>query len=276
VFVAGDVVLGQDFSDSQTGVSHAESTAAGVRLGADYAITPHLRTGALFDYHHTEATLDAQKSTATVDTYMPGVYASYADQGWFANAIATYGFNNYSQGRSIAIAGFDGTANSSPTGDQILGNLDGGYDFHSGRWTFGPTAGLKYVHLDVNSYTETGLPGANLDVNRDEADSLRSRVGGRVSYVFHSAGMIFTPHLDASWQHEFLDQGRGITSQFDGVDAGTFVVTTQNPSRESALVNLGFDSEINRDLTVFTNYTVQAGQDNYFGQAVQAGVKIGF
>jgi uncharacterized protein with beta-barrel porin domain len=276
VFVAGDVVLGQDFSDPETGLAHEDSTTGGVRLGADYAITPHIRVGALFDYSHTEATLDAQNSTAIVDTYMPGVYASYAENGWFANAIGTYGFSSYSQGRSIAIAGFDGTANSSPSGDEVVGNLDGGYDFHSGRWTFGPTAGLKYVHMTVDGYTESGLPGANLDVNRDEANSLRSRVGGRVSYVFHSAGLIFTPHLDANWQHEFLDPSRGITSQFDGVNAGTFDVVTQDPSRESALVTLGMDAQVDQALTVFANYTVEAGQDDYFGQSVQAGVKIGF
>ncbi len=276
VFVAGDVVLGQDFSDPETGLGHDDSTTGGVRLGADYAVTPHLRVGALFDYSHTDATLDAQNSSATVDSYMPGAYASYAENGWFANAIGTYGFSSYTQARNVSIPGFDGTANSAPTGDEIIGDLDGGYDFHSGRWTFGPTAGLKFVHLDVNGYSETGLPAADLAVNRDEANSLRGRIGGRVSYAYHSVGMIFTPHLDASWQHEFMDPSRGITSQFSGVDAGTFDVTTQNPSRESALVNLGMDTQVDQTFTVFVNYTVQAAQDNYFGQAVQAGVKIGF
>jgi len=33
---------------------------------------------------------------------------------------------------------------------------------------------------------------------------------------------------------------------------------------------------VNRTVTVFADYTVQAGQDNYFGQSVQAGLKIGF
>ncbi len=38
----------------------------------------------------------------------------------------------------------------------------------------------------------------------------------------------------------------------------------------------GLDAQINETVTVFADYTVQAGQDNYFGQSVQAGVKIGF
>jgi len=53
-------------------------------------------------------------------------------------------------------------------------------------------------------------------------------------------------------------------------------VTTPNPSRDSALVDVGLDAQLNNALTVFADYSVQAGQSNYFGQSVQGGVKIGF
>jgi uncharacterized protein YhjY with autotransporter beta-barrel domain len=276
VFISGNVVLAQDFSDAQSGLAHDDATTGSVQVGADYRITPHWLVGALFGYGHTDATLDTLGSTASVDTYSPGVYASYSNGGWYANALASYGFADYDQDRNVAIGGFNGTAHSSPSGDQIVGNLDGGYDFHRGHWTFGPTLGVQYVHLDVDGFTETGLPGADLTVNQDESDSLRSELGGRVSYAIQDGEMMFTPHLNASWQHEFLDQSRGITSQFDSIGTGSFVVRTDNPSRDSALVDVGLDAQVNRAITVFTDYTVQAGQSNYFGQSVQAGVKIGF
>jgi outer membrane autotransporter protein len=85
----------------------------------------------------------------------------------------------------------------------------------------------------------------------------------------------FTPHLDATWQHEFMDQSRGVTSQFSG-GAGSFSIQTTDPSRDSALVDAGLEAEINRTVTAFLDYQVQAGQENYFGQSVQGGVKIGF
>ncbi len=276
VFVSGNVVLAQDFSDSAAGTSHADSTTGAVQAGADYKITPHLLVGAEFAYGHTSATLDNIGSTASVDTYSPGVYASYSDKGWYANALGSYGFANYNQNRNVAIGAFNGTATSHPGGGQIVGDLDGGYDFHRGPWTFGPTLGVQYVHLDVDGYTETGLPGANLAVNQAETDSLRSGLGGRISYAIKDGGVLFNPHLSASWQHEFLDQSRGITSQFNGIGAGSFVVNTPNPSRDSALVDVGLDAQVNKALTAFVDYSVQAGQSNYFGQSVQAGFKIGF
>jgi uncharacterized protein with beta-barrel porin domain len=276
VFATGSVVLAQDFSDNQVGLSHSDATTGAVQIGADYRIAPQWLVGATFGYGHTDATLDTIGSKANVDTYSPGVYAGYSNHGWYANALASYGFSDYRQNRAVSISSFDGNAHSSPDGDQIVGNLDGGYEFHRGNWTFGPSLGLQYVHLDVDGYSETGLPGANLTVDEDQSDSLRSMLGGRVSYAVKSGSLIFTPHLSASWQHEFMDQSRGLTSHFNDLGAGSFAVSTSNPSRDSALVDVGLDARIDDSLTVFTEYITQAGQSNYFGQSVQAGVKIGF
>jgi fibronectin-binding autotransporter adhesin len=276
VFLSGNVILSEDFSDPTAGLGHADTTTGAISVGADYKITSHFLIGAEFAYGHTYGTLDDIGSNASVDTYSPGVYASYSEGGWYANAIGSYGFADYDENRNVSISTFNGTAHSSPGGDQIVGDLDGGYDFHRGAWTFGPTLGVQYVHLDVDGFTETGLPGADLTVNQDEADSLRSSLGGRLTYAIRDGGIVFNPHLSASWQHEFMDQSRGITNQFSSLGAGSFVVQTPNPSRDSALIDVGLDAQINDALTVFTDYIVQAGQSNYFGQSVQAGFKIGF
>ena len=276
VYVTGNVVLGQGFSNPTAGLSYNSSTTGAVTAGADYKITSHWLVGAAFGYGHTNATLDTIGSNASVNTYSPAVYTSYSDNGWYTNGLASYGFANYNQNRNVAIGAFTGTANSSPGGDQIIGDIDGGYDFHRGNWTFGPTLGLQYAHLDMDGYTESGLPGANLTVASNQADSLRSLLGGRVNYTIKTASLIFTPHFSASWQHEYLNQSRGITSQFNGLGAGSFVVNTPSASSNSGLADLGLDTQINDALTGFVDYSVQAGQSNYFGQSVQAGFKIGF
>jgi fibronectin-binding autotransporter adhesin len=273
-FVLGNVVLAQGFS--QQDVAHSNSTTGAVTVGGSFRITPHLRVGALIAYGHTDADLDTLGSKATLDSYAPGVFASYADNGWYANALASYGFNSFTEDRNVSFGGLTGTAHGAPTGSQIVGNLDGGYDFHLKNWTFGPTTGVQYTHLTVDGYSEDGLDPVDLTVGRQETDSLRSRLGGHVSYVFQTGKVLLTPHLDASWQHEFMDQSRGITSQFNTVGVGSFTVQTPNPSRDSALIDAGLNAQLNGQVTLYLDYVVQAGQDNYFGQAVQAGVKIGF
>jgi outer membrane autotransporter protein len=159
-----------------------------------------------------------------------------------------------------------------------VGDLDGGYDFHVKNWTFGPLAGAQYTHLDVNSFSEDGADvlGADESVSKQETDSLRSRLGGHVNYAFQTGTVVLTPHLDASWQHEFMDHGEGINAQIVNVVGAPFTVTTPNPSRDSALIDCGLNADLNGQITVFGDYLIQAGQSNYFGQSVQAGVKVGF
>ncbi len=181
--------------------------------------------------------------------------------------------NAYTQSRDIAFLGQ--TANSAPEGDEGVVDLDGGYDFHFGSLTVGPVIGVQYTHLTVNGYDETGSV-ADLNVNEQQSDSLRSRLGESLSCSLVHGGVTFTPHLDASWQHEFMDQSRGITSQFDAAGLGSFSIRTDNPSRDSALIGAGLNADLNRTITIFADYSVQAGASNYLGQSVQAGVKIGF
>jgi uncharacterized protein YhjY with autotransporter beta-barrel domain len=276
VFLRGDVVLGQDFSQAE--LDHTDYTTSSFEAGTDYQIGDHWLVGTLFDYSHTDTALDNQGSSATIDSYSPGLFASYADGGWFANALASYSFNNYTTARHIAFGSFNETSNGSPTGNEVLGDLDGGYEFHHKQWTYGPIAGLQYDHYNMDSFAESGGCSADLAVNNQQADSLRSRLGGRVSYqaLDFNKQVIFTPYVEASWQHEWLDGSRCIGSSFREFNAGTFTVSTPATSRDSALLATGLDVDLTRSLTVFGDYAVQVGQNNYFGQSIEAGLKISF
>jgi T5SS/PEP-CTERM-associated repeat protein len=275
-FVSGGAILAQGFSNASAGLSHSDEITRTMQFGADYQLSPNFIVGALLDYGHTDADLDSLGSSVSVDSYAPALYAAYSRGGWHADALGSYGFNKYAQGRRVDIGGFGGTASSTPSGDQIVGNLDGGYDFRRDKWTFGLISGLQYVHLDVGGYNEMGLSSGDLTVDGTQADSLRSRFGGRIAYAMRRNGTTFVPYVSASWQHEFLDQSRGVTSQFDGIGAGSFTVETANPSADSALLDVGLNTGINPTMTAFAYYAAQAGQDDYFGQAVLAGVAVAF
>jgi uncharacterized protein YhjY with autotransporter beta-barrel domain len=270
-FVRGSVILAQGFS--QQDVPHFDDTTAGVTVGADYRFSPHFLAGLTASYAHTDATLDDFGSTATVDSYSPGVYASYADDGWYSNFVGRYSYNTYTSSRVIQFLGQ--TADGATTGNEGTASLDGGYNFRNGNWTYGPIAGLQYTHLTVNGYDEQNSD-ADLAVSQSQTDSLRSRLGGVVHYDGHLGDITLSPHLEATWQHEFLDQGRGLTSQFTAFNGGSFNVSTPNPSDDSALVDLGLDARVDDTITVFGDYLFEAGQDNYFGQSVQAGVRVSF
>ena len=273
-YISGGVVIADIGSDAD--VAHSHFTTGHVTAGADYRISDNWAVGALFGYGNTAAKTDNAGSTIDVDSYSPGVYATYADSGWFANGLFSFDYNQYNENRVISF--LNRTANGAPDGTQYNGNLDGGYEFHSGALTFGPIAGLQYVHLDVDGFTETNAGAANLAVDEQQVDSLRSRLGGAVRYNWQWYGgkVVAVPHLSATWQHEFLQNDGGITSQFAGQGLGSFTVTTSNVERDSALVDTGIDVQWNHAFSTFLDYQVQAGQSDFFAQAIQAGLKISF
>jgi uncharacterized protein YhjY with autotransporter beta-barrel domain len=273
-FISGSVILADVGSDPD--VSHSHYTTGGVTAGADYHLGKNWTVGALIGYGHSDITLDNVGSKARAESYSPGIFAAYTDHGWFANGLFAYNYNTYGESRVIPF--LNRTATGSPDGNQYDGDLDGGYEFRSGNWTFGPTAGLQYVHLDINGFNEGGAGAASLSVNEQQADSLRSRLGAQARYnlSWYGGKITATPHISASWQHEYLDNSAGITSQFEGQSAGAFSVRTTTEDRDSALIDVGLDTQWNSALSVFIDYQAQAGQSNFFGQSVQGGVKVGF
>jgi uncharacterized protein YhjY with autotransporter beta-barrel domain len=270
-FVRGSVILAQGLS--QGDVPHFDDTSSAVTVGADYRLSPHFLVGLTAGYAHSDASLDDLGSSATVDSYSPGIYASYADGGWYSNFVGRYSYNTYTSSRVIEFLGQ--TADGATTGNEGTASLDGGYNFRSGGWSYGPIAGLQYTHLTVNSYNEQNSD-ADLAVAESQTDSLRSRLGGTVRFDGQCGGVTLSPHLEATWQHEFLDQGRGLTSQFTAFNGGSFNVQTPDSSGDSALVDLGLDAKVDETISVFGDYLFEAGQDNYFAQSVQAGVRVSF
>jgi outer membrane autotransporter protein len=273
-FVSGNVVLA-DVNSTQN-IPHSNYTSSGVTVGADYRIDERWTAGGLLAYNHTDADLDSQGSNAKIDSFSPGIYGAYSNNGWYANGLFTYGYNSYESNRTIIIPGINRTANGTPDGDQYSGGLTTGYDFHVGNLTIGPVAGVNYVRLNIHSFDETGAGAANLFVEEQTADSLRSRLGFNSTLNTKYYDTTFTWRFGAQWQHEFMDNSNGITSSFQIPNTTPFTVVGNDPSRESALVNVGVSADINRNMSVFTDYSVQAGQSNYFGQSVQAGLRIGF
>jgi uncharacterized protein YhjY with autotransporter beta-barrel domain len=275
-FIAGNVILAN--LDNSLPYQNADYTTGAVTAGADYRLDDNFTVGALFSYAHTEANLDYHGSHATVDSYAPGIYASYVNGGWYANGLATYVRNTYTEDREIDIPGIGGDNHGATSGNQGTGNLTGGYEFQYGSFKFGPVVTVEYVHLDINSIQEQGPTSLNIADQSD--DSLRTLIGFEGRYAsavaVGSDRWILTPHFSASWQHEYLDNSNGITSQFSPAGGGSFDTPLDNPERDSAFIDAGLDAQVNKTVTVFVDYQVQAGQDDFFAQSVQGGIRISF
>jgi len=277
-FIGGDVILAnlnQNQSGANAPSSKASYTAGDATAGISFRMASHLAVGVLFDYNHTDAKTDSLGSKTHVDSYSPGIFATYFDHGFYANGLFSFGLNKYTNNREINV--IDETATSRPNGEQYVGDLDFGYDFHPDKnWVVGPTLGLTYTHLNIDSFTESGAPGADLAVNEQNADSLRSRLGGHVIFQTNTGDVLLQPNFTAMWQHEYLDSSSGITSTFTDFSSNPFTIDTAAPSRDSALLGVGLSATLNSSLTLYLNYMADIGADNYYAQSVVGGLKARF
>jgi outer membrane autotransporter protein len=275
-FIAGDVILANLTNDPN--VQDADYTTGTITAGVDYRLDDHFTVGALISYAHSAVDLDSRGSSATVDSYSPGFYASYVDGPWYANGMASYGRNTYTEDRVIDIPGITGDNHGGTSGNQGTLNLTGGREFRKGAFKFGPVASLDYVHLNIGSINEQG-PTA-LNISTENQDSLRTLLGVEGRYTASVSTplgiVVLTPHLTLNWQHEYLDSSDGITSQFNGIGGGAFTVQTDTPQRDSAFLEAGIDMVVSENVVLFLDYAAQAGQDNFFAQSAQGGAKIGF
>ena len=279
-FVSGDVILAdlnRDQSTANSPPNKASYTAGDVTAGISFRMNSSLAAGVLFDYNHTDAKTDANGSKTKVDSYSPGLFATFFQDGYYFNGLFSYGYNQYSNNRNLNFGGLSSTANSSPSGGQYVGNFDFGYDFKPDKhWILGPTLGVTYTHLDIDSFNETGAGAADLSVNTQHADSVRSRLGSHVVYQFHSGPFLFQPNFTAAWQHEYLDDSSGITSQFNIPGSSPFTIQTAAPSRDSALLGLGVTATLDNSMALYLNYLIDVGAQDYLAQSVEGGFKARF
>jgi uncharacterized protein YhjY with autotransporter beta-barrel domain len=275
-FIGGDIILAdlnKDGGSSNAPSSKANYTAGDVTAGVSFRVTNNFAAGVLFDYNHTDADTDSSGGKTKVNSYSPGIYATYFEKGFYVNGLFSFGYNQYTNSRNT---GF-GIAASSPNGEQYVSDLDLGYDFHPDKhWIVGPTLGATYTHLDIDSFTETGAPGADLDVESQSVDSVRSRLGGHLIYQTNTGDVLLQPNLTAMWQHEFLADSSGITSSFNDFNANPFTIQTAAPSRDSALIGVGLTATLNNSMALYLNYLADVGASNYFSQSVIGGLKARF
>ena len=275
-FLSGNLILADiDGRDQQ---QDSKFNSAGLVGGVDVRLSDALTAGLLLGYEHTNADLDRQDSTADVDTYTTGLYAGYRDGNYYGNGLAAYSLNDYESRRTVQLPGVSRTANADTWGSQFVLNLDGGYDQPvSKNITAGPFAGLQYVHLDVNGFRESGAKGANLAVNDQGVDSLRSRLGVRVELRKDlCCCWAVASEARLAWQHEFLNDDRAIVARFTGSGLSAFSVRTTAPERDAAVLGLGVNATYRKALTAFADYDVQVGQAHYVEQIIKGGLKYSF
>lgn len=121
-----------------------------------------------------------------------------------------------------------------------------------------PFAGLAYVHLHTDGFSETGATTA-LTAQGDDTGVGYSTLGLRASTRFDLHGMDMTLRGGLAWRHAFGDVDPSTTLAFAGSSA--FTIAGLPIARDAAMVEAGLDVAVGRSATLGLSYAGQLAED---------------
>ena len=265
------------------GISDRQATVAangfnlesvGGTIGTEYRINRNAFVGAAFDYSNPKARLLNNAGTTDVNSYQLGIYAAWADAHFFAQGLATYGWQNFRNTRP----GVVDTITSNPDGTTFLAGGKAGYLFDAARTQIGPIGGLTYARARVNGYTETGDPVLTLTVGRQTAEALVGSVGVQFRAPFLVNGRIISPYLNLTADDDLIGNGRII--QYGATSApliiNNWAIPNGSSQRVYGRVAGGVVAPVTNNVALMVNVARTVGHwggDDFYGSG---GLQISF
>ena len=250
--------------------------AGGFLVGADYRWSENFVTGLYGGYDYSYAEYNGGGSTKG-NGFNFGTYASYAKDGYYADAVIGGGYTGFQTQRSIEFSTIDRTASADPNSGQFTAGLNLGKDFEVGKFTLGPIVGAQYTYAGIGSFTESGAESLDLSLGQQNANSLRSTLGGRIAYTWNvNQKIAVIPEVRMFWQHEFLNNPRNINASLDGGNGAAFDFETTDPYRNSVFAGAGITAQFGKNLSGSVFYNINFGSQTYQSNMVSAGLSLAF
>jgi autotransporter-associated beta strand protein len=247
-------------------------TNAGASLGADYRFNDHFVAGLTAGYVDGAATV-TDGSSLSSESVRAGVYGTVYGENLHANLYLGVARDFYDVNQNMELIGRAATA--SPQGRELNGDASAGYDLKSDLATFSPFVGAGYDRVLIDGFTENGAGSMDETIGSQTQDSLRSRVGIKISRKIDSGDRFFVPFLSAAWEHEYMSQSEALSAQFAGTPLSPFTTNTADPSRDGALVGAGLDAEWGKTISTRLAYSGDFRSD-FYANTVSGSVRLKF
>ncbi len=206
--------------DERDGIDGYDADTFGAAVGVDTEnVADDVVLGVSVSYANSDVSSDNVNRTKTdVDSYQVSLYGDYdIDQSMYVSGNIGYAWNNIDQIRHN-VGGISGlTATADYDSNQFMASGEIGRDYAVGTAVITPSVGVDYQHIYVDSYTESGAGGANLNVDNDDLNILEVGVGAKAKWNIPQAdGSEVVPSLHAGVRHDVIGDEVQSTSSFTG------------------------------------------------------------
>jgi outer membrane lipase/esterase len=249
--------------------------SVGGTIGTEYRINNNAFVGGAFDYANPKARAFNNAGTTEANTYQFGAYGAWTNANFFAQGLATFGWQNYRNVRP----GVVDTITSNPDGTSLVAAGKVGYLFGTpDKIQAGPIGSLLYARAKVNSYTESGDPVLTLNVGQQVADTLIGSVGAQFRFPFWVSGKLISPYVNLTADDDFIGNGRIV--QFGATSAPLIINNWAIPNSTSqhvyGRVAAGVVAPVWNNVALMANVSQTFGRqggNDFYGNG---GLKISF
>ena len=227
-----------------------DADSAGVAFGAEKFVTDDTKVG--IGYAYTNTDIDGFMRSTDVDTHTAILYGEYKPSNWYVNGIATYGWSDYSEDKSVAGVGVKADYDVETFGLQAMT----GYDMNVNGLGFTPEVGLRYVHIKQDAYKDS----ADQKVSSNDSDILTGVIGAKVSKSWElSNGMNIKPEARIAATYDlFNDDVNSVVTLANG---SAYAVEGEALDRFGMEFGAGVTAEVNDNVELSLGYEGKFRED---------------
>ena len=227
-----------------------DADSNGIAFGAEKFVTDDTKVG--IGYAYTTTDIDGFMRDTDVDTHTAILYGEYKPSNWYVNGIATYGWSDYEESKSVAGVGVKADYDVETFGLQAMT----GYDMQVKGLGITPEAGLRYVHIKQDAYKDS----ADQRVSANDSDILTGVIGAKVSKNFElSNGMNIKPEARIAATYDlFNDDVNSVVTLANG---SAYAVEGEALDRFGLEFGAGVTAEVNDKVELSFGYEGKFRED---------------
>lgn len=227
-----------------------DADSNGIAFGAEKFVTDDTKVG--IGYAYTNTDIDGFMRDTDVDTHTAILYGEYKPSNWYVNGIATYGWSDYEESKSVAGVGVKADYDVETFGLQAMT----GYDMNINGLGITPEAGLRYVHIKQDAYKDS----ADQRVSANDSDILTGVIGAKVSKNFElSNGMNIKPEARIAATYDlFNDDVNSVVTLANG---SAYAVEGEALDRFGMEFGAGVTAEVNDNVELSLGYEGKFRED---------------
>ena len=227
-----------------------DSDTKGVAFGLEKYLTEDVKAGIGYAYSQTD--IDGFMRDTDVDTHTAILYGEYKPSNWYVNGIATYGWSDYEEKKNVGGVNVKADYDVETLGLQLMT----GYEMKLKALNVTPEAGLRYVHVDQDSYKD----GADQHVSGHTSDIITGVIGAKVSKdIALNNGLNLKPEarLAATYDLE-TDKSNAVVTLANG---SAYKVNGEGLDRFGVELGAGLTAELNDKVEVSLGYEGKFRED---------------